>query len=236
MEEVKEANEIKERVGMQEEMVLKEKKSKMPIVCATLCICLVGGYVYYVQDLAKNTPIDKGTYVELEDKEETIDWSQIEITPDENAKITQFTIDELPDKLKELQQNVIRGTSILVDNTKNKISEMVEGKKEGYDSKGRPYIKEGQAYTWNYETGEPNEAATKHLESVISPLNGHTYVYNSKYNWWTDKTYADEEWKKAELEAKGLIDSRGNTNIRHFTQEEIDDLSSRMELNFATLK
>lgn len=234
MEEVKETNEIKERVGMQEEMVLKEKKSKMPIVCATLCICLVGGYVYYVQDLAKNTPIDKGTYVELEDKVETIDWSQIEITPDENAKITKFTIDELPDKLKELQQNVIRGTSILVDNTKNKISEMVEGKKEGYDKWGNPYIKEGQAYTWNYKTGKPNEAATKKLEEVISPINGHTYIYGVAG--WFDDTKATEQNKLDELEAKGLIDSQGNTDIEHPSQQKLDEMFNSMELNFATLK
>ena len=169
-------------------------------VCAVICISLVGGYIYYVNNpniIWKDAKPYEERIVDVSKEEYDNILNNVNITNKEN---------------NELNNNI---------NTKNS---------KDYDKYGRPYLKEGQSYTFKDNgMGEPVEAPKNKKATVINPNNGRKFYYLSNESW-VESDYGKEQ---AEIDKAQDREVGKQNNI---SREEIKQFMDGMTINMGSMK
>ena len=205
-----------------------KKNMKINAICGIVCVSLIGGTIYCM-----NNP--ELIWKDMEKPAERIvDVS--ETTDAEFQKILdnmQVTLEEEKQVNNNIIDNIGKAANDTVGNVTSFFKDFGKVYLEGCDKNGNPYLKKGANYTFK-ANGMPVEAPPDgaYTEMVV---NGKTIVYGNINQEWRDQAMTPEEINRMKMQAKGLIDSLGNTNIRSLTEEEARDLARRTTINVGSI-
>lgn len=205
-----------------------KKNMKINAVCGIVCVSLIGGTIYCMnnpeliwKDMEK--PAERIVDVsETTDAEFQKILDNMHVTLEEEKQVNNNIIDNIGKAISDTAGNV---TSYFKDFGKVYL--------EGCDKNGNPYLKKGASYTFKAD-GSPVEAPPDGAYTQVQ-ANGKTWCYSNFNHEWYDLAPVVEANHKAALQAKGLIDSQGNTNIRSLTEEEARELARRTTINVGSI-
>lgn len=117
----------------------------------------------------------------------------------------------------------------------NKYTNTTESDK--YDKFGRPYLEEGQNYTFsNNGLGAPNEVPRSGKASVLNPNTGEKWLLSRDGEWHIgtakERQALDDKIARGEISASGVTAENG----RKLTDEEISNWTKNATVNIGSMK
>lgn len=205
-----------------------KKNMKINAICGIVCVSLIGGTIYCM-----NNP--ELIWKDMEKPAERI----VDVSETTDAEF-QKILDNMHVSLEEEKQvnnNIIDNIGKAVSDTAGNVTSFFKdfGKVylEGCDKNGNPYLKKGATYTFK-ANGMPVEAPPDGAYTQVQ-ANGKTWCYSNFNHEWYDLAPVVEANHKAALQAKGLIDSQGNTDIRSINDDEWNAIKDHISINVGSI-